>query len=171
MTISSKPVIAIARQAGEAIIQHLQPGLEVIVKADESPVTQADLAAHTIVMHGLAGIDPAIPIMSEEGTPEEKQAAHRSHRRWIVDPLDGSKTSIEYAKGKLDEDGFGVHIALIEDDIPVLGVAYFPAKGNGGVLYYTGDDGRAYRQEGTEAPKRIRTSGLPMSEPLKAAVS
>lgn len=90
----------------------------------------------------------------------------------MIDPLDGTKTAIDYANGHKDYDQFGVHIALVQNDTPVLGVAFFPAMADGkGVAYFTGDDGKAYKQTGDAPPKAIQASKPPFkSEGLRAAV-
>ena len=93
-------------------------------KADNSPLTLADKAAHNCIVRHLE--PTGISILSEEGvhlTYEERRAWHRL---WVVDPLDGTKEFIK----KNGE--FTVNIALVEEGSPVLGVIYVPATG---VLY------------------------------------
>ncbi len=93
-------------------------------KADNSPLTLADKAAHNCIVRHLE--PTGIPILSEEGAhlPYEERKAW--HRLWVVDPLDGTKEFIK----KNGE--FTVNIALVEDGKPILGVIYVPATG---VLY------------------------------------
>ncbi len=63
------------------------------IKADGSPVTSADRAAHEIICRGLAALDASIPIVSEEA-PERLPADRSGWRRyWLVDPLDGTRSS------------------------------------------------------------------------------
>jgi len=61
------PVVALARQAGEAILQIYRQDFAVEHKGDDSPLTAADLAAHRCIMEGLARLTPEIPRLSEEG--------------------------------------------------------------------------------------------------------
>lgn len=60
------PVIELARQAGEAILPYWRAEVAVTSKADDSPVTAADLAAHHLILAGLTALDPSIPVLSEE---------------------------------------------------------------------------------------------------------
>ena len=93
-------------------------------KADNSPLTLADRAAHNCIVRHLE--PTGIPILSEEGAylPYEERKAWK--RLWVVDPLDGTKEFIK----KNGE--FTVNIALVEDGNPILGVIFVPATG---VLY------------------------------------
>src|SRR5690606_39567833 len=84
--------------------------LEVITKADESPVTAADLAANRHIMQGLQALTPDIPILSEEAADVPYEARRHWTRFWLVDPLDGTR---EFIAGT---DEFTVNIALIEAD-------------------------------------------------------
>jgi 3'(2'), 5'-bisphosphate nucleotidase len=170
--IPVQPVIEAAKEAGAAILQHLTSNLVVDSKHDASPVTAADKDADAIIKRHLRAIAPSIPILSEEDTPEERASVEASDVKWVIDPLDGTKTAIDYANGHKDYDQFGVHIALVQNDTPVMGVAFFPAMAGGkGVAYFTGDDGKAYRQIGDAAPKAIQVSKPPFkAEGLRAAV-
>ncbi|WP_445356519.1 3'(2'),5'-bisphosphate nucleotidase CysQ [Microbulbifer sp. ANSA002] len=115
-------VIAICKNAGEAILEvyHSSAELEVDTKADDSPVTAADLAAHKILAPALAQLIDGVPVLSEE--QEMPSFAERSQwqRYWIVDPLDGTKEFIR----RTGE--FTVNVALIENGEPVLGVVHVP---------------------------------------------
>ncbi|MDZ7901699.1 MAG: 3'(2'),5'-bisphosphate nucleotidase CysQ, partial [Rheinheimera sp.] len=59
-------VAAIAEAAGKAILQIYQQDVAVSYKADESPLTAADLAAHQLILQELTALTPAIPQLSEE---------------------------------------------------------------------------------------------------------
>ena len=66
-TIMRKALVQLMRDAGEAIMQvYESDDVGVETKGDESPVTQADLAAHQILVDGLARLTPDLPVMSEE---------------------------------------------------------------------------------------------------------
>jgi 3'(2'), 5'-bisphosphate nucleotidase len=80
---------------------------------------------------------------------------------WIVDPLDGTRSYID------GHDGFGVHIALIQNERPVLAVIYFPARK---VFYYT-DDEKAYLEREGQKPIVINGRDRAPDESLKVAVS
>jgi len=94
-------------------------------KADNSPLTLADKAAHKCIAACLS--DTHIPVLSEEGRHNPYEDRKQWKRLWIVDPLDGTKEFIK----KNGE--FTVNIALVEDGVPVVGVVYVPVKD---VLYY-----------------------------------
>ena len=119
-------VIEIARRAGSAILKVYENEFEIEHKEDKSPLTEADLASHRVIVDGLAALTPEIPILSEESAaiPFEQRRAWR--RYWLIDPLDGTK---EFIKRNGE---FTVNIALIEDGAPVVGVVYVPVSG---VLY------------------------------------
>ena len=92
------------------------------LKADRSPVCDADEAAERILLSGLAQHYPDIPVVSEEAAargeiPETDQVFI------LVDPLDGTKEFLS------DNAEFTVNIALIVDRVPVAGVVYAPASG------------------------------------------
>lgn len=100
------------------------------VKGDGSPVTEADMRAHTAISKTLA--ESSLPVLSEEDAPGFEERRHWQ-RFWLVDPLDGTKDFIAR------NDGFTINIALIEHGEPVLGVisapatsvTWFSAKGEG----------------------------------------
>lgn len=89
-------------------------------KADNSPLTRADKAAHARIMTYLTPTD--IPVLSEEGAHLPYDERRHWQRLWIVDPLDGTK---EFIKRNGE---FTVNIALVEDNTPVLGVIYVPVR-------------------------------------------
>lgn len=93
---------------------------EVQQKADESPVTAADLAANRVIMQCLTELEPVLPVLSEESV-ESFSGPDVQGRYWLVDPLDGTKEFIKR------NDEFSVNIALIEEGRPVLGVVHAPA--------------------------------------------
>jgi 3'(2'), 5'-bisphosphate nucleotidase len=156
-------VVAIAKEAGAAILRELALDVTVDSKGDGSPVTNADKAADAVIRRGLKQLTPDIPVISEEDTPQERAAANASALRWIVDPLDGTRTALRYAAGRKDYNQFGVHIGLVRGNVPIAGVAYFPAMTDGrGTVYFTGDDGKAYKQVGDDAAKCIQVSRPPL---------
>ena len=93
--------------------------LDIARKADSSPVTEGDLAAHRTILAALTVAFPKIPVISEEGAPETKAVPETPF--FLIDPLDGTK---EYSSGRGE---FTVNIALIELGRPVLGVVFAPA--------------------------------------------
>ncbi|WP_407275586.1 3'(2'),5'-bisphosphate nucleotidase CysQ [Halothiobacillus sp. DCM-1] len=116
-----EPVRAIARAAGDAIMQVYAGEFAIEHKADDSPVTEADLAAHRTIVAGLAALTPDIPVLTEEGGLPDWAVRRQWSRYWLVDPLDGTR---EFVKRNGE---FSVNIALIDQHEPVLGVVYAPA--------------------------------------------
>ena len=117
-----RTITDIALDAGGRIMAVYRSGeLGLEAKADDSPVTAADLAADRAIAEGLAAAFPEIPAVTEESSATHAETGHS--RFFLVDPLDGTKEFIR----RLGD--FTVNIALIEDGRPVAGVVYAPAKG------------------------------------------
>lgn len=142
-------VVDLARRAGTAILPFWRAGVEVVTKADESPVTAADLAAHKVIAEGLKALAPEIPVLSEEDCDIALEARQAWKRWWLVDPLDGTK---EFIAGT---DEFTVNIALIEQGRVVFGVVAMPVNGR---CYYGGQGIGAWRAEadGSVEPIQVR---------------
>ena len=154
-------VIAIARDAAAAIIDIYESGFDVTHKADASPLTQADLAAHHCIVAGLQRLTPDIPVLSEESAHLVDAATRRSWGRlWLVDPLDGTR---EFVKRNGE---FTVNIALIDEGVAVFGVIQAPVTG---VLWHGTPGHGAFRCDG-DGERRIRARA-PASAPLKVAAS
>lgn len=141
-------VVAVAREAGEAIMKvygDLNPAIE--YKRDNSPLTQADLASHHIILNRLSQLSPQWSVLSEESQeiPFERRSAWEHF--WLVDPLDGTK---EFLRRNGE---FTVNIALVERNIPILGVVYAPAIDK---LYYAAKRTGAWKSEkGSSARLRV----------------
>lgn len=120
MTLEKELYTAIeaARAAGEAILKVYMRDFEVDFKDDNSPLTEADLNAHHVIVDILEREFPKYPILSEESVDDFIPEKHAWC--WIVDPLDGTK---EFVK-KNDE--FTVNIALTYEKLVVMGVVYAP---------------------------------------------
>lgn len=132
-------VINIARQAGEAIMQVYRSDFAHVSKADNSPLTEADLAAHKIIVAGLAAISD-LPCLSEESDGEQMSWQRRQSwgDYWLVDPLDGTKEFIARS-GE-----FTVNIALISQGRAIMGVVYCPVTE---LLYYAEQGLGAFKQD------------------------
>ena len=116
------PVVALAEDAGRAILEVYSTDFEVQEKDDESPLTQADLASHRWIDAGLRSLTPDIPIISEESGLPAFEVRRAWRRYWIVDPLDGTREFVN-RNGE-----FTVNIALIEGHRPVLGIVHVPVQ-------------------------------------------
>lgn len=149
----------IATQAGTAIKQVRSALGDVDEKADGSPVTRADQAAHNIIVPALEKLHLPYPVISEEGDPA--QINHCPDSYWLIDPLDGTK---EFIKGL---DDFTVNIGLIIDQQPALGVVYLPATGT--IYYALKNEGAWCRKNGEKATSKLTAPGSP--NPLTAVMS
>ena len=116
-----------AIRAGDEILKYYNEDIEVTYKNDASPLTKADLAANKLIMSSLNQLDVNIPILSEELIVDWSKRK-KWNRYWLVDPLDGTKEFIK----KNGE--FTVNIALIENNKPILGVIFAPAKSKNAFL-------------------------------------
>jgi 3'(2'), 5'-bisphosphate nucleotidase len=142
--------------ASTAILEVYAGGHDVEYKADESPITRADRAAHEILSVRLARITPTIPVLSEEAEDCHDRAVRGAWRQlWLVDPLDGTKEFIS-RNGE-----FTVNVALVRDHSPVLGVVAAPALG---LTYCAAEGAGAFRRRnGAEAePIRVRAAADPL---------
>lgn len=155
-------VIQLAHTAGEAILTvYRRDDFNTRAKADQSPLTDADMAAHHCILAGLQTLTPGIPVLSEESQDIDTEDRLQWQRYWLVDPLDGTKEFVNR------NDQFTVNIALIEAGIPVLGVLYAPALG---LTYSAAQRKGAYKQDKDAAPVRIRVQPQ-VKEPLHIAAS
>ena len=119
--INIQDVVAIAKEAGDAIMQIYSQDFEVEYKQDKSPLTIADKKANDIIENSLNQLTVNLPILSEEGKDIPYEQRKHWEYFWLVDPLDGTK---EFVKKNGE---FTINIALIYKDTPVLGVVYAPA--------------------------------------------
>lgn len=141
-------VIKLAHAAGDAILPFWRADVAVTAKADDSPVTAADLAAHHVLLDGLTALDPSIPVLSEEDANIAQGIRAGWTRWWLVDPLDGTK---EFINGSEE---FTVNVALIERGRVVFGVVSMPTSGR---CYYGGAGLGAWRADGDViAPISVR---------------
>jgi 3'(2'), 5'-bisphosphate nucleotidase len=141
-------VIALSRDAGDAILQvyNRRQGFDVNTKADDSPITEADLAAHRILQRGLTDILPGVPVLSEESPMPDFAERRTWHHYWLVDPLDGTKEFIN-RNGE-----FTVNVALIEAGVPILGVVHVPVS----QITYVGARGLGAAKWRGEVSQRIQ---------------
>jgi 3'(2'), 5'-bisphosphate nucleotidase len=145
-------LLPIVARAGAAIMQVYGVGFAVQRKDDDSPLTVADLESQRIIIDGLTGVTPDIPILSEESAQAPWRERRTWRELWVVDPLDGTR---EFVKRNGE---FTVNIALVVEHEPVLGVVAAPALG----LVYWGAAGvGAFSQEvpihvsAPQAPLRV----------------
>ncbi|GAA3916477.1 3'(2'),5'-bisphosphate nucleotidase CysQ [Luteimonas lutimaris] len=154
-------VIAAAREAAAEILRVYDTCFEVDHKADDSPLTAADLAAHRCILARLQTLTPDIPVLSEESADTIPTGVRRSwNRLWVVDPLDGTR---EFVKRNGE---FTVNIALVEGGEVVFGVIQAPVTG---VLWHGARGQGAFRRDG-DAERALHTR-IPARAPLRVAAS
>lgn len=108
----------LADRAAEIALELFRGTFEVRVKPDQSPVTEADLAIEEMVRRAIHDRYPKDAVLGEEGGLQEG-----GDRRWIVDPIDGTRN---FADGV---QVWATLIALAVDGEPVLGLVSAPALG------------------------------------------
>lgn len=153
-------VIALASQAGQAIMQVYEAGFDVNHKGDGSPVTTADLVAHSLIVSGLARLTPALPVLSEESARLSWEERQTWSSYWLVDPIDGTR---EFVKRNGQ---FSVNIALIHQGTPYFAVVQEPVTGT---LWHATRGELAYRRQGRH-DSVLRTC-IPAPEPLRVVTS
>jgi 3'(2'), 5'-bisphosphate nucleotidase len=111
-----------AKEASKKILNIYNSGIfQTEVKEDNSPLTIADKNSHDIIVSILESSD--LPILSEEGKNISYEERKNWTYLWMVDPLDGTK---EFIKRNGE---FTVNIALIKNDVPIMGVVAVPTAG------------------------------------------
>ena len=110
---------SIARQAGEIALRYYRTGIAFEAKPDDSPVTLADRECEQFIARELERAFPDDGLLGEEGA----QKPSRSGRRWIIDPIDGTR---DFVRGN---PVWANLIGLEADGEVVAGFAYMPALG------------------------------------------
>jgi 3'(2'), 5'-bisphosphate nucleotidase len=115
-------IFSLLTEAGEAIMSYYNADskVEIKYKQDNTPVTDADLAANKIITEGLIKYFPDFQLISEELEIQPYQVRKNSEYIWLIDPLDGTKEFLN----KTDE--FSINVALIQNRRPVAGFIYLP---------------------------------------------
>jgi len=127
--------------------------IDIQIKEDQSPLTQADLISHQLINECLQST--AYPVISEESEKIYTNAA----KYWLVDPLDGTKEFIN----KNGE--FTVNIALMENRYPIAGYVYSPTSKS---LYVGGINKNSFKIQDAVL-EQIQTS--PVADPIRIVAS
>lgn len=125
---------AILKASAEIMKIYGENQLNITLKKDASPVTQADLKSSDIICTHLE--KTGIPIICEETASTAYHIRKKWEYFWLVDPLDGTKEFIS-RNGE-----FTVNIALISNRKPILGLISVPAQG---LLYWGIQEMGAYK--------------------------
>lgn len=128
-----------AREAGRLVLSYYQSPLEVKQKSDGSPVSAADMAAHSYMAQRLPSILP-LPVISEESFDP---AARLPETYWLIDPIDGTR---DFLQGTGE---FTINIALVSGGKVELGCIYVPVQD----VIYAASGGVAFK-DGKPLPQR-----------------
>lgn len=118
LTNESQILLSAIQQAGDAIALLQKQGFTTTLKANNDPLTEADLLANHILKQQLLGSFPQDGWLSEETADDATRL--NCKRVWVVDPIDGTK---EFVKGIPE---FAVSVALVEDGVPILAAVLNP---------------------------------------------
>ena len=148
--------VDIVREAGELTLRYFRSAeLAVESKRDGTPVTEADRGAERLIRERLAELAPDDAVVGEE----EGDHAGTSGRRWIIDPIDGTKAFTHgvplYTNLLGLEDEHGIAIGVI--NMPALGETVWAARGQG--CWCNGEPSRVSAR-GTLTEAWVMTSGI-----------
>ncbi len=145
--------VAFAKAAGECTVRHFRnlANLQVDTKADRSPVTAADRESEMLLRELIGKAYPEDGIVGEEYP--EKQGS--SGFRWILDPIDGTKSFI------CGVPLYGTLVGIQQKDTCVVGVIEMGALDR---RVYAMRGGEAWQQEGNEPPRRAQVRSCPRLE-------
>jgi fructose-1,6-bisphosphatase/inositol monophosphatase family enzyme len=126
--------------AGNILLDYWPPrsaiNLQAKSKSDGSPVTDADLKSQELLVEAIGALFPGDAIFSEESMPSERESIPDT--AWFIDPLDGTRPFIG------GQDHFAVFVGHMTDNVPDLGLLYYPARED----MYTGILGRGATRNG-----------------------
>jgi histidinol-phosphatase len=138
-----------AREAGRLTLEYFQrDGLAIEWKADASPVTVADRSAEQLLRERITAAFPDDAILGEE----LGERPGSSGCRWILDPIDGTKSFIHGVPL------YGTLVGMECESSPVLGIIVIPALGE--CLYAVRGCGAWYTR-GENAPRQVLVSNVP----------
>lgn len=154
LTARLESAVAFARQAGEFTLSHFQrDDLAVELKADASPVTVADRGAEQLLRSAIAAAFPADAVLGEEFGEQPGTSGYR----WILDPIDGTKSFISGVPL------YGTLVGIEREGRSVVGVIHIPALAE---TAYAAVGGGAWYVKGNSPPRRARVSKKPLGEGL-----
>lgn len=154
LTTRLEAAVAFARRAGDFTLTHFQrDDLAVETKSDASPVTVADRGAEQLLRAAIAATFPHDAILGEEFGEQSGTSGYR----WILDPIDGTKSFISGVPL------YGTLIGIERDGRSVVGVIHLPALAE---TAYAAVGGGAWYVKGSAAPRRAHVSKKTLSDGL-----
>ena len=143
--------VAAARAAGDLTLRYFQrEDLNVEIKSDDSPVTVADREAEQLLRKQIAAAFPTDGILGEEFAEQPGTSGYR----WILDPIDGTKSFIHGVPL------YGTLIGVEFEGRSVVGVIHIPGLNE---TVYAAVGGGAWYVRGTSAPRRAQVSSKTLS--------
>ena len=118
----TEDLLEIFLKAGEIAKEISKRGVKITIKADNTPVTDGDIAIDKLLKEKIKTITSNIPIISEETVDLKQNVKIKEKDFWLIDPIDGTRDYIS----KKDE--YTLNAALIIGLKPAIGIIYAPAK-------------------------------------------
>ena len=144
-----------ARKAGELLLKYFNPnGMRTRSKADQSVVTEADLASDRWITAQIHENFPDETVLSEELHTELASGSKNTQAVWVIDPLDGTTNF------SLGLHYWGILIARLEDGFPNIAALFFPLLDE---MYTTQKDAGARlngRRIQTKPPEKNQTAAF-----------
>ena len=140
-------VLLIAYQAGKHLRRFYQQQVEVRIKEDNTPVTEADLFVSRFLTEKLRALFPNVPVLSEENCRIPFAERQYWQEYWLIDPLDGTQQFIDRT------DQFAVLMTLVRKNKPTLSVIHAPILST---TYYALKDFGAFKKQGEQV---VRLTG------------
>ncbi|MFK5892697.1 MAG: 3'(2'),5'-bisphosphate nucleotidase CysQ [Pseudomonadota bacterium] len=142
-------VLELVKRAGKKILEVAEQCIDIDCKIDNTPVTNADLAANELIVSELSHLDSKFPVLSEESTKIPFSQRKLWNTYWLVDPLDGTREFIN------NNGEYSINIALIHEHKAIFGVIYAPVQG---VIYYAYKGAGAYKIDGLNKPEQLHVN-------------
>ncbi|MFT5450647.1 MAG: 3'(2'), 5'-bisphosphate nucleotidase [Enterobacterales bacterium] len=154
LKVVMEKVVEIANLAAQQIIDvYLDDDFDVQIKNDKSPVTQADLLAHDLIVEQLKALSGDTPVVSEEDTSDLWHQRKDWPLYWLIDPLDGTKEFV-------DKNGeFTVNIALVSQGHPIMGIVQAPVLDT---VYFAAKNIGAFKTISSNATSSIKVRDIPL---------
>ncbi|BFU60550.1 MULTISPECIES: 3'(2'),5'-bisphosphate nucleotidase CysQ [Rodentibacter] len=153
-------ILLIAYQAGNHLLHFYRQHIDVKMKEDDTPVTEADLFVSQFLTEKLTALFPNTPVLSEENCHIPFEERQTWEEYWLIDPLDGTQQFINRT------DQFSVLITLVRKNEPVLSVIHAPVLS---LTYYAMKDFGAYKKQ-DEQVKKLTKNTLNFDRTLRIAV-
>lgn len=151
-------IIKLATVACDAIMEIYRQETHLVhMKENKTPVTEADMVSHAILVSGLKRLQN-YPVLSEEESALPFEERQRWKRYWLVDPLDGTREFIK----RTGE--FSINIALIDGHQPVFGLIFSPVTMN---CYYALQGKGAFIKNPDQEERKIHTDQWQIDRPFR----